>query len=586
MTTELLAWLINATVAISLAGIAILFLRKPLQRWLGAEIAYGLWIALPLATLAACFSLPQSEPILSSAMPMTIASAPAVVVQVVSGMRTLDADRWLLAIWLFGACALLAVLIRQQWRFVARLRLHERGDGSWRSSVEGAAPAVLGVLRQKLVLPDCFESDYSDEEQQLVIAHERMHQQRRDPWALAVCAALRTLFWFNPIVHAAATACRRDIELACDAAVLRGHPGSRRRYADALLKTHLAGSPVPVGCLWQDIPPMKERIMLLKNARPTRRTRVAGSILVCIAALGAVGIAVAGHDAAMGAAGALAATSTASAHASAPYQVALIMSVDGKVVGNPAVITRAGETATVRADQGGIAWGLRFHVDPRQGWNAMLLTADMFTTDEQHGISYWKLIRTTGTPFVLTANDKAGHAYRVEARVAIAPPTPPSPPTGPAPPAPPAPPATADFQTPSAPPVPPTGPDVARNPPPMPPAPSAAPAPPAPAAAPQPPILPSPPSLDAEGVRPPRYPAAALKGRIGGEVKLKILIGADGIVKRAHVVSSNPAGIFAQVSLDAAKSWHFSPGRDARGHAIAAYAMVPVIFDPKDKAVQ
>jgi len=53
MTTELLAWLINATVAVSIAGVAIVLLRKPLQRGLGAEIAYRLWVALPLATVAA-----------------------------------------------------------------------------------------------------------------------------------------------------------------------------------------------------------------------------------------------------------------------------------------------------------------------------------------------------------------------------------------------------------------------------------------------------------------------------------------------------------------------------------------------------
>ena len=552
-----------------------------MQRWLGAEIAYRLWIALPLATVAACFSLPQSAPIASPGVPvtivsMTIASAPAMVARVASGMRAIDADRWLLAIWLLGACALLFGLIRQQRRFVARLGLRLGGDGSWRSDIADVAPAVLGVLRQRLVLPECFETDYSDEEQQLVIAHERMHQQRRDPWALAVCAALRTLFWFNPIVHMAATRFRRDIELACDAAVLRTHPGSRRRYADALLKTHLAGNPVPVGCLWHDTPPMKERIMLLRNPRPVRRVRVAGAILVCIAALGTAGIAVAGHDSAMGAAGALAASSAVPKDVAPPYKVELTMSVDGKPVGSPAVIARAGEITTVKVGQDGAAWGLRFHVDPKPGWDAMMLTGDIFTVDERSSISYSKLLRPVGKPFVITANDKAGHAYRIVAQVAIAPPVPPAPPS------PPAPPATTDLPSPPTPPTPPAGSRFARNPvPPAPPVPSAAPAPPAPSTAPQPPTPPSPPSFDSASVRPPAYPAAALKGRIGGEVKLKILIGADGTVKRAHVVSSKPEGVFDTAALDAARHWHFNPGRNAEGHAVASYVIVPVKFDPK-----
>jgi len=232
MRTEILAWLINATVATSIATIAILILRKPLQRWLGAELAFRLWIVPPLATLAAFFSLPHAAPVHGAAAQAPVASTPAAVIERVAiRLGSTDAEGWLLAIWLLGAFALLAVLIWQQRRFVARLRLHEGGDGSWRSSIAGVVPAVLGVLRQKLVLPDGFETDYSDEEQLLVIAHERMHQQRRDPWALAVCAAMRMLFWFNPIVHVAAVRFRRDVEMACDSAVLRAHPGSRRRYA-------------------------------------------------------------------------------------------------------------------------------------------------------------------------------------------------------------------------------------------------------------------------------------------------------------------------------------------------------------------
>ena len=254
MKTELLAWLINATVATSLASIAVLLLRRILQRWLGAEIAYRLWIVLPLATLAACFSLPQAATPATVGVQTMPASLSTVAVRVNSAFVGLDADRWLLAIWLLGACALLAVLVWQQRRYVAHLRLRQNSDGSWRSEMTDAAPAVLGVLRQKLVLPEGFETDYDAAEQQLVIAHERMHQQRRDPWALAMCALLRTLFWFNPIVHVAAVRFRRDVELACDAAVLRKHPGSRQRYATALLKSQIADRALPVGCLCKTRP--------------------------------------------------------------------------------------------------------------------------------------------------------------------------------------------------------------------------------------------------------------------------------------------------------------------------------------------
>ena len=405
MRTELLAWLINATVATSLVAGVILLLRKPLQRLLGAEIAYRLWMALPLATLAACFSLPHTATVASSTQ-APLPSTPAVIISVTSSLRSVDADRWLIAIWLLGACAVLAVLTWQQRRFVLRLRLRERADGSWRSGVENAAPAVLGVLRQKLVLPECFETDYSDTEQRLVIAHERMHQRRRDPWALATCALLRTVFWFNPIVHVAATRFRRDVELACDAAVLRAHPRSRRRYADALLKTHFAGQPAPVGCHWHNTPPMKERIMLLKHALPARRVRLAGAILVGIAAVASAGIALAGHDAALSTASALAATAAPTA-SSQSYAVKLTMRVNGKQVANPSVVARAGETAMVKLDANGVAWGFRFHVDAAQR-GATALSGEVFSGDERHVIGHSHLEQSNGTPFEIAMQEKPG----------------------------------------------------------------------------------------------------------------------------------------------------------------------------------
>ena len=594
MKTELLAWLINATVATSLAGLAVLLLRKPLQRWLGAEIAYRLWVVLPLAAFAACFSLPQSTPNVALAAPVTFAAAPAMVVRVTSSLRTLDADRWLLAIWMVGAGALLAVLVWQQRRFVARLRLRHGDDGSWRSGMSDAAPAVLGVLRQKLVLPERFETDYSDEEQRLVIAHERMHQLRRDPWALAICALLRTLFWFNPIVQFAAVRFRRDVEMACDAAVLRIHPGSRQRYATVLLKTQIAEHSVPVGCLWHHTPPMKERIMLLKHALPMRGARLAGAIMVSVAVLGTAGFAMAGHDSAMTTASALAAAVPSSpARAGTFYKVRLKVEMRSPASGSgdarsqdtqrveETVIVRSGETAMVKMDRHGHgpAWGMHFRVDPTVGTHGVAFHGDVFTGNEQHVIGSPQLGMNLGSSATIALNDKAtaGPVYRIVAMVttASAPPVPPAPPMMadlPAPPAPPAPPAMADM---AAPPAPPAAPVLAgvRTPP-------VPPAPPMPALA--PPAPPVPPAPDGStGQAPPHYPAAALARHLGGEVRLKLLVAANGSLKHAEVVSSYPKGVFDQASLDATKQWHFTPARDAKGHPVPAYVLVPVTFDPR-----
>ena len=66
MKTELLAWLINASFATSLASVAVLGLRKRVQRWPGAEIAYRLWMVVPLAAIVALFSPPRLAPATTS----------------------------------------------------------------------------------------------------------------------------------------------------------------------------------------------------------------------------------------------------------------------------------------------------------------------------------------------------------------------------------------------------------------------------------------------------------------------------------------------------------------------------------------
>ncbi len=666
MKTELLAWLINATVATSLASIAVQLLRKLLQRWLGAEIAYRLWVVVPLAAIVALFSPPQftsaSTPIVGTSFSM----APAIQVYTQRAWIASNADLWLLGAWATGLFALIALLVWQQRRFIARMRLQPRADGSWRSGSVDAAPALLGLLRPRLVLPEAFEADYSADEQRLVIAHERTHQQRRDPWALAMCAVLRVLFWFNPLLHFAAGCFRRDMEFACDAAVLRLYPDKRRLYASALLKTQLAGSALPVGCLWHHMPPMKERLMLLKLAKPIRRHAWIGIALIVSAAAAVSGVALAGHDAAAKAADALAAPTPAS-HAPPPYMVKLAMSVDGKIVANPAVITRPGETAMIKIDENGVAWGLKFQVDDKPG-SKVALTGDLFTISEQNVIGHARLEETAGTPLVIAMKDKAGvHSYRIEARIAIAPPQPPragrrmrvesdanamtapgerrdieivrngtpgpddeadaedaqdelmpgdTPPPG----------ArievqreitmpkhpglaandksrtvrterkviisrNADGTTPPLPPLPPN-PDTPPPPPPPPMgmraplAPPSPPAPPAMRAPPPPPAPPIPPEPSGAAQTAPTYPPAALAKGIGGEVRLKVLVGADGSAKHVEVVSSHPTGVFDQASVDAAKKWHFHPPVDAKGRPVSGYVMVPVTFVPDHRSTQ
>jgi TonB family protein len=119
----------------------------------------------------------------------------------------------------------------------------------------------------------------------LMVAHERMHIVRGDLHANALTAALRCVFWFNPLLHLAARHFRHDQELACDLRVIARHPHARRAYGEAMLKTQLALHPLPLGCYWGSHP-LKERIAMLKQPVPSLTRWIGGAALVAVLALG------------------------------------------------------------------------------------------------------------------------------------------------------------------------------------------------------------------------------------------------------------------------------------------------------------
>jgi hypothetical protein len=189
----------------------------------------------------------------------------------------LDAPTMLAGLWIAGALAAMGWLTWRQVQFARAVRAGRAG------------PAVVGVLRPRIVTPRDFALRYTPREQQVVLAHERAHIARRDPAINAAVALARCANWFNPLVYLLAHYLRIDQELACDAQVVAAHPTARRSYAEAMLKTQLAARPLPLGCYWPapSSHPLAERIGLLTRAAPGRRARAAGAVVVSLLVLGA-----------------------------------------------------------------------------------------------------------------------------------------------------------------------------------------------------------------------------------------------------------------------------------------------------------
>lgn len=244
MTLEVLEAVIRANLNGSLVLLLVLAARLPARRWLGPQAAYGLWAAPPLAVVA-------------SLLPPVRAADPGAAAS--QGLEDLleaaGAAPAVTAGWFVGVLVVAGVMWRAQAAF---LRAAKAGR---------AGPAVVGVITPRIVMP-ADVADYTPAERALIRAHEREHVTRGDPRAGAVAAVLQCLGWFNPLVHLGAHLMRLDQELACDAATLRRIPHERRRYAETLLKTQLARTPLPFGCYWTPRAPhpLEVRIAQLKTA--------------------------------------------------------------------------------------------------------------------------------------------------------------------------------------------------------------------------------------------------------------------------------------------------------------------------------
>ncbi|NJC38902.1 TonB family protein [Xanthomonas arboricola] len=257
------AWVLvsRATLYITVALLVCLFLRRPLRKLSGATAAYAIWSCVPLALVAAVLPGPS----LGVAVPRLPALTALPALSSVQGQGQAWAS-WLAAAWLGGVVVMAFGVWTRQRRFLRRLGpLHRLDHRLWSATHDVGLPASLGLWRPRIVVPADFSVRYNADERALILAHERMHLRRGDLHANLLAALMLCIGWFNPLMHLAWRAFRLDQELACDAAVLAQHPGKRRSYATAMLKTQLGAGSTQLVCHWAASPPLAQRIAALRG---------------------------------------------------------------------------------------------------------------------------------------------------------------------------------------------------------------------------------------------------------------------------------------------------------------------------------
>ncbi|MES3021925.1 MAG: M56 family metallopeptidase [Pseudomonadota bacterium] len=345
MENNLLSTLLQASLAAGAALLLVLLLRKPLRLLSGAAIAYQAWLIVPVVTFASLAAAllpmaPVARPLMLESLPAMQAASAAVAV---AGTGGIDWAPWLLLGWLAGAAALGIWIALAHKRFLLTVGATVERDGIFHAASAHAGPALIGVWRPRIVVPSDFTSRFTPDEQNLILAHERVHARRGDTAANLACALLQCLFWFNPLVHLGARCFRLDQELACDDAVMREKPALRRSYAQAMLKAQLSGGGSFISCHWQSHHPLKDRIMNLDRLQPRSGRLFAGrAVLATLICLGGY--------------------SALAAHASADlapgaqvYEVEMLIDVGGKQI-MQRKYARLDERFEIAVEEAGTKW--------------------------------------------------------------------------------------------------------------------------------------------------------------------------------------------------------------------------------------
>ena len=139
------------------------------------------------------------------------------------------------------------------------------------------SPFILGVIRPKIYVP----SHLNEEEQRVVIAHEKAHIKRLDHLWKPLGYLILTIHWFNPLVWLAYGLLCRDIEGACDEKVAsKMNASDKKLYSATLLSCSaprymLTACPVAFGEV-----SVKQRVRSVLNYKKPAFWIVASSLVV------------------------------------------------------------------------------------------------------------------------------------------------------------------------------------------------------------------------------------------------------------------------------------------------------------------
>ena len=146
-----------------------------------------------------------------------------------------------------------------------------------------SSPVCGGVLLPRILLPE--DTDFSDREAlDCILTHEYLHVCRFDPLFKLLCAVGLCLRWYDPPVWLLVLLAGRDLEYACDEAVLDTGI-CPKRYAAVLLRAALRRAEQMPATARLNAGRLERRVDRVTAHRSPSGLRWAGAVLLGLAAL-------------------------------------------------------------------------------------------------------------------------------------------------------------------------------------------------------------------------------------------------------------------------------------------------------------
>lgn len=181
-------------------------------------------------------------------------------------------------LWLAGVMILLVYFVIRYWLLLRKVNTAVLLRDNIFQSEFVAAPIVVGIVNPKIYLPFEVEQPCVD----YIIAHEQAHIRRRDHWWKLLGFALLALHWFNPLVWIAYVLLCRDIEMACDEAVIRDLDNNGRAdYAQTLVTYSTKHQSLAVHPLSFGKTGVRERLKAIMDYRKPSHLNTALMVISC-----------------------------------------------------------------------------------------------------------------------------------------------------------------------------------------------------------------------------------------------------------------------------------------------------------------